>query len=96
MFGLISQFMTKPEQRDELAEILAAATQDMPGCLSYVIARDAARDDTLWVTEVWTDHESHAASPELPAVREALTKERALITGMGSRTTTEPIAGVRR
>ncbi len=94
MFGLISQFMTKPAQRDELAGILAAATRGMPGCLSYVIARDAARDDALWVTEVWTDHASHAASLERPAVREALTKGRALITGMGSRTMTEPVAGV--
>ena len=51
-YGLISQFITRPEHRDELVSILAAATKEMPGCLSYVIAFDAARDDAIWVTEV--------------------------------------------
>jgi quinol monooxygenase YgiN len=94
MYGLISQLVTLPEKRDELVQILAEGTQGMPGCLSYIIAKDVSRDDAVWVTEVWTDEESHAASLELPAVQEALTKGRPLIAAMGSRTTTRPIAGV--
>lgn len=94
MYGLIRQFVTFPEKRDELVQILAAGTKDMPGCLSYVIAEDASRDDTVWVTEVWTDSESHAASLKLPAVHEALSKGRQLIVGMGARTATHPIAGI--
>ncbi|WP_428376101.1 putative quinol monooxygenase [Lichenicoccus sp.] len=94
MYGLISQLMAKPEQRDELVQTLAAATKDMPGCVSYVIALDASRDDAVWITEVWKDSESHAASLKLPAVQEAMIKGRPLITGMGSRVTTHPVAGV--
>jgi quinol monooxygenase YgiN len=94
MYGLISQLVTFPEKRNELVQILAAGTKDMPGCLSYVIAKDASRDDTVWVTEVWTDSESHAASLKLPAVQEALTKGRPLIVGMGTRTATHPVAGI--
>jgi quinol monooxygenase YgiN len=94
MYGLISQLVTFPEKRDELLQILAAGTKDMPGCLSYVIAEDGSRDDAVWVTEVWMDRESHAASRNLPAVQEALTKGRPLIVGMGTRTATHPIAGI--
>ncbi len=94
MHGLISQLMTKPEHRDELVRILAASTDGMPGCLSYVIALDATRDDAVWITEVWTDSESHTASLELPGIQAAMTEGRPLITGAGSRTTTHPVAGI--
>ncbi len=93
MYGLISQLMTMPEHRDELVGILAAATHAMPGCLSYVIALDATRDDAVWITEVWADIESHAASLRLPAIQAAMARGRPLITGMGPRTATHPVAG---
>ena len=94
MHGLISQLMVLPDQRDALVRILAAATTGMPGCLSYIIAEDAARPDAVWITEVWTDAESHAASLALPAVQAAMTQGRPLITAMGARTTTHPVAGI--
>ena len=94
MHGLISQLMTRPNHREELVRILAAATRDMPGCLGYVIALDAARDDAIWITEVWRDADSHAASLKLPEVQAAMAEGRPLITGMGSRITTHPVAGV--
>lgn len=50
--------------------------------------------DVLWVTEIWTDSEIHTASLKLPSVREGLAKGRPLITGMGPRIVTEPVAGV--
>lgn len=93
MHGLISQLMVLPEQRGALLRILAAGTKAMPGCLSYVVAEDASRDDAVWITEVWTDAESHAASLALPAVRDAMAQGRPLITEMGTRTTTRPVAG---
>jgi quinol monooxygenase YgiN len=94
MYGLINQLVTFPEKRNELVQILATGAKDMPGCLSYVIAEDASRHDAVWVTEVWTDSESHAASLKLPAVQVALTKGRPLIVGRGSRAATHPVAGI--
>ncbi len=41
MYGLISQLTMNSEHRDELIQILAAATKDMSGCLNYIIALDA-------------------------------------------------------
>ena len=94
MYGLISQLMTKPEHRDQLVQILAAATGEMAGCLSYVISLDATRDDAIWVTEIWRNSGSHAASLRLPQIQAAMAQAKPLITGMGSRTATHPVAGI--
>jgi quinol monooxygenase YgiN len=93
-YGLITQLLTTPAQRGELVQCLAAGTKNMPGCLSYVIAVDEGRDDAVWVTEIWTDSESHAASLKLPAVQQAMMKGRPLITGVGTKAATHPAAGV--
>ena len=93
MHGLITQLITAPDGRDTLVRILAAATTDMPGCRGYVIALDASRDDAVWITEIWSDSDSHAASLKLQAVQEAMSKGRPLITGIGTRVTTHPVAG---
>jgi quinol monooxygenase YgiN len=94
MFGLIGKLKIQPGQRDALIEILLAGTQSMPGCLSYVIARDPKDPDAIWITEVWDSVASHKASLGLPAVKEALTRGRPLITGFGERFETHPVGGV--
>lgn len=93
MFGLIGKITCAPGQRDALAEILLGGTADMPGCHSYVIARDPADADALWVTEVWDRRESHAASLTLPAVQAAIARGRPLIKDVGPRFETEPVGG---
>ena len=94
MYGLISEITTASGKRDELASVLVGGTSRMPGCLSYVIAVDTGKVDTLWVTEVWVDESSHKASINLPAVQEAMRKGRPLIIGFASRVETTPIGGV--
>lgn len=94
MYGLIGRIKAQPGQRDALAAILLEGTAVMPGCFSYVVARDPADADALWITEVWDDRESHAASLQLPAVQAAIAKGRPLIAGFDSQTETEPLGGV--
>ena len=65
----------------------------MPGCLSYVIARDPTDDNALWITEVWDSQASHKASLSLPAVQAAIAKGRAMIAGFTNRVETVPIGG---
>jgi len=72
---------------------LVSASADMPGCLSYVVARDLGDPDSLWITEVWRNQTSHEASLSLPAVQEAMTAGRALIADFLERTVTEPVGG---
>jgi quinol monooxygenase YgiN len=93
MYGLIGQMKAAPGKRDALAAILSESTGGMPGCLSYIVAADAADVDALWITEVWTDKDSHAASLKLPAVQAAIAKARPIITGFGHRFETTPVGG---
>lgn len=93
MYGLIGKMLAQPGQRDALAAILLESTGDMPGCLSYVIAQDATDENALWVTEVWTDRESHQKSLQLPAVQQAIAKAGPLIAGFGERFETTPLGG---
>ena len=94
MYGLIGQMKAAPGKRDELVAILSEGTGGMPGCLSYIVAKDAADADALWITEVWTDKDHHAASLKLPAVQAAITKARPIIAGFGHRFETVPVGGV--
>ena len=93
MFGLITKFKAAEGQRDALIAILTAGTSAMPGCLSYIVAKDAAEADAVWITEVWNDRQSHQASLSLPAVQQAIAKGRPLIAGFGARFETEPVGG---
>lgn len=93
MYGLIGKITAVTGQRDALATILLDGTDAMPGCLSYVIARDPADDNALWITEVWDSPDSHKASLSLPAVQAAIAKGRPMIAGFSNRVETAPIGG---
>jgi quinol monooxygenase YgiN len=93
MYGLIGKMLAAPGQRDALIAILLEGVAAMPGCLSYVVARDMADPDAIWITEVWDSQESHGASLALPAVQQAIARARPLIAGFGERFVTEPLGG---
>jgi len=94
MYGLIGKMTAQPGQRDALIEHLLAGTGAMPGCLSYIVARDAADADGIWISEVWDSQESHRASLQLPAVQHAIAQARPIIAGMGPHYETAPVGGV--
>ena len=95
MYGLIGTMVATPGNRDALAAIILGFGGDgMPGCLSYVVAKDPRDGDALWITEVWDSAESHKASLSLPAVREAITRGRPLIASFGDSVQSEPIGGI--
>lgn len=93
MYGRIGRITAKPGQREALIEILLEGTGDMPGCLSYVVARDPTDADLIWVTEVWDSRESHEASLSLPSVREAMARGKPLIAELGEPIETRPVGG---
>jgi reactive intermediate/imine deaminase len=94
MFGLIGKMVATPGNREALAGILLGGTGTMPGCLSYVVAKDPRDSNALWITEVWDSPESHKASLSLPPVREAIAKGRPLIASFGDSVQSEPIGGI--
>jgi quinol monooxygenase YgiN len=94
MYGLIGSITATPGQGDTLAGYLLEGLRDMPGNLSYIVAKDPANPDKLWITEVWDSAESHMASLKLPQVQAAIAKARPIIAGMGDRQETVPVGGV--
>jgi quinol monooxygenase YgiN len=72
---------------------LLEGVADMPGCLSYVVAKDPSDENAIWITEVWDDQASHEASLSLPSVRQAIARGRPLIAGFGESVVTEPVGG---
>lgn len=93
MYGLIEKIVATEGGRDALIEVLLEVSRDMPGCLSYVIAKDSTEANAIWVTEVWDGPHSHGAAQALPAVQAAITRSRALIESFGGMTVTEPMGG---
>lgn len=93
MYGLIGKMKCAPGRRDEVIAILLDGVAAMPGCLSYVVARDPADADAIWITEVWESQAQHQASLALPAVRAAIQQARPHITGFGERFETQPVGG---
>lgn len=93
MYGLIGKLIATPGNREELMAILLEGTTDMPGCLSYIIAKDTENDDALWVTEVWENKALHGDSLSLPSVQAAIAKGKPMIASFGERFETAPIGG---
>jgi quinol monooxygenase YgiN len=93
MYGLIGRMKAYIGKRDELAAILLESIIDIPGCLSYVVAKDSKAPDALWVTEVWESEADHKASLTLPTIRAAIAKGRPLIASFDEQYATEPIGG---
>jgi quinol monooxygenase YgiN len=93
MYGLISKITTNPGKRDEVIAILLEGVGNMPGCLSYIVAKDASDANTIWITEAWDNRASHEASLSLPSVKEAIAKARSLIAGFSDRSVTAPVGG---
>lgn len=93
MYGLIGKLIAVEGKRDELIRILLEGTNEMPGCLSYIVGKDGADANTIWITEVWKDQASHKASLSLPVVQKAIAKGKPLIAGFGDQIVIEPVGG---
>ena len=93
MHGLIGKMIAVEGKRDELIKVLLDGVSGMPGCLSYVVAKDPKDANAVWITEVWDSPESHKNSLTLPSVKAAIAKGRPLIAGFGESFTTEPVGG---
>jgi quinol monooxygenase YgiN len=94
MYGLIVKLTVVPGKRDEMIGILKESAADMPGCLSYVVAKDSADENVVWVTEVWESVASHDASLSLPSVKNAMPQIKPLLSSFDKIAVTSPVWGV--
>lgn len=94
MYGMIVKITTISGKRDEFIAILLDGIGDMPGCLSYVVAKDTSDADPIWVSEVWESKASHDASLALASVKDTIAKGRPLIAGFSNNVVTAPVGGI--
>lgn len=94
MYGMLGRMKALPGKRDALLALLLEGSAAMPGCLSYIVAKDLADPDAIWVTEAWESKQAHADSLKLPQVRAVIAKARPLIAGFDSSAETQPVGGV--
>ena len=94
MYGMLGRMKAQPGKRDELLALLLESSGGMPGCLSYIVAKDVKDPDAIWITEAWDSKEHHDASLKLPQVQAAIAKARPLIAGFDSGAETEPVGGI--
>jgi len=93
MWGMIAKITVLPGRRDEMIRILKESAPDMQGCLSYVVAKDSADENVIWVTEVWESLGSHDASLSLPAVRNGMSRAKQAISAFDKIAVTSPVWG---
>ncbi len=94
MYGRIGRIKAASGKRKELLTALLEGSAAMPGCLSYIVAKDIKDPDSIWVTEAWDSKESHDASLKLPQVQAAIAKARPIIAGFDTSAETEPVGGL--
>ncbi len=93
MFGMIAKITAAPQRRETLINILLEGPRYMPGCLNYIIAKDAGNDDDIWITEVWESKAIHDASLSLPSVKDAIAKAKPMIAAFSAHAITTPVGG---
>lgn len=94
VYGLIGKFKAKPGQRDALISAMLDDDTTIPGCLSFVVARDPGDPDMVWITEVWDTKASHKASLEMPSVKASIERAMPLIASFDMHAETDPVGGI--
>lgn len=93
MYGLIVKLSVHSGRREEMIRVLRESAADMPGCLSYVVAKDSTNEDVIWVTETWDSVESHDTSLSLPTVKNAIPRAKTLVANVEKVAVTNPVWG---
>lgn len=95
-YGLCGKIVATAGNGDALANHLldaASALEAVEGCHLYVVSRDPAEPEAVWVVEFWGNAEAHQASLELSAVQQLISRARPIIATMGERFEFQPVGG---
>ena len=95
-FGMFGKLSTEPKNREKLVSILTEAAelmQDVDGCHTYIVSKDANDDGAVWVMELWDTKKAHDNSLTLPRVRELISKAMPILKGSPEGVTVIPVSG---
>ena len=96
MVGFYTKFTTRESDRDTLIGILSEAASSMLSlqeCQMYIINKEVANPKLIWVTEIWTTSEAHAASLQKEGVKELIAKAMPMIIEKPEQIQLIPISG---
>ena len=86
-YGLHGRLRAKPGNGNDLSALLLQAAEIMKnaaGCHMYMVSRDAANPEDIYVTEVWNSKEDHDASLAMEGVPELISHAMPLLEGKPS------------
>ena len=83
MYGMIAKITAMAGKREDLIEVLTKSTSHMPGCFSYIVAKDSRDANVVWV--------SHEASFSLPEVKSAISQAKSLVAAFERVAITSPV-----
>ncbi len=95
-YALLNKLTTKPDQRQNVVDILLESGKlfdDNPACHLYLVSESAADADVIWVTDLWTDQESHTEALQAPELRPFIEKSMPLLEGMPEQIEIRPVGG---
>lgn len=94
MYGLIGKIISTDRKRDELIEILIDGSKNMPGNHIYIVSKDVANPNGIWITEVWDTKTSHQNSLKLESIKKAISKGKPMISTFEQSVEITPIGGM--
>ncbi|MEM1264262.1 MAG: putative quinol monooxygenase [Pseudomonadota bacterium] len=92
MYGRVGKLTTKAGSGRELAKVLVAGSQGLPGNRAYHVALDGDNEDHVWIYELWDNEQAHQASLQLESVIAAIGRGRPLIERFALTSALKPVA----
>ena len=85
LYALINKMAVKPGKRDDVINILiesGKAFDDNPSCILYLIYKDKKDPNVIWIEDVWTSKDNHAAAMSTPQMRAYIDESLPLLVKM--------------
>jgi quinol monooxygenase YgiN len=94
--ALLNKVTAKPGRRDEVVEILIESGRlfdDDEACLLYLVTEATEDPDVIWVWDLWTSAEDHAAALQVPELRPFVERTIPLLEGMPEQLEVRAVGG---
>ena len=95
-YALLNKLTAKPGQRQRVVEILLESGRlfdDTPSCLLSFVSEASDDPNEIWVVDVWTSKEQHAAALRVPELRPFVEQAMPLLEAMPEQTEIRPVGG---
>jgi quinol monooxygenase YgiN len=95
-YALLNKLTAKPGNRDELVAILLESGklgESNPACILYIVSESVEDPNVVWVQDLWTSKEQHAASLKLPELRPFINQAMPLLEGPPEQIEIRPVGG---